>query len=724
MLSSTSFSPSLFISQVHSSVPTEHLLRGLDLLSESIDNKSAALKILVESNFERFVRAKATIDNVYKEMRDHGTEPGSPSKSRHTSRPSNSLRSASNSLLPGDKRAPNDKKKNALLKESEYGTLGIKAALKDATAKAEEVWGPALGGREREEALKSVMASIEQNRHIFEAGAALEDAIKRRDYEALAEQYTNVQTLAKDAKTVADRARDNRVELSDAQVYQIVLTGRIWMDAKERIEEFKRNTWKKLANAHVSTKSMAPDNKQEEFMEMISILLQLGVDDNPVVIWLYSRYDYLRNKISRRSDRIRLELEVQRRKLASVNRPSSKTLASYLRIAADKKQKSLENEMDSSSVVQFWGREVSALNSLLSTKGGLLGEITEYWETTLSFIEGMRQRSLPIGIDGSSRKHHRLSREIVKDLQEGAADLFSLLREKVHGLFVEPPLDDVTSLFSPPAQTPKTPHSASLLSPRTPTVFSFDPKDIPPLAPPTPASEQFDKFAFWPPQSNSLSGSTYLSKANNIIASAAAELASVDLIKQDSRLLQQFRTLVGDVRERSISAVCIAWVADSENCRELEDWTRSPDSPDLTNMPARFNAFETALLTNLQRIMYVPDAAAANGSGSGDVVTQPTRGQNEVVQRGFRNSMYKAFNEMMEHAKRPAAERGGDIDEMVDLTIPATRDIGGKSTGGGGVTRESIDVSSSVSSPHASAFTIFGESAFHRSLRFYVVFDE
>ena len=74
MLSSTSFSPAMFLSQVHQDATTEDLLRGLDHLSQSIEQKSASLKVLVESNFEKFVKAKATIDNVYTEMRTQEEE--------------------------------------------------------------------------------------------------------------------------------------------------------------------------------------------------------------------------------------------------------------------------------------------------------------------------------------------------------------------------------------------------------------------------------------------------------------------------------------------------------------------------------------------------------------------------------------------------------------------------------------------------------------------------
>ena len=136
---------------MHARADTQSLLMGLDTLSRSIDQKSASLKVLVESNFERFVRAKATIDNVYKEMKWRGADPNPPrarGHSRHASR--NSFRSSSGAMGLSSPLTPqaDSKRKNALVKESEYGVIGIKTPLLDVSAKAEDVWGPALGGRE------------------------------------------------------------------------------------------------------------------------------------------------------------------------------------------------------------------------------------------------------------------------------------------------------------------------------------------------------------------------------------------------------------------------------------------------------------------------------------------------------------------------------------------------------------------------------------------------
>jgi len=151
LLSSTTFSPSLYLSEVHKTASTQELLEGLDFLSRSIEEKSASLKILVESNFERFVRAKATIDNVYSEMRQDGSE--SAVEAAKPDRSSKMFgRGISSRNVSGATKTPLTSRggKNALIKESEYGLAGIKAPLTDATTKAEEIctrfWWEAAGG--------------------------------------------------------------------------------------------------------------------------------------------------------------------------------------------------------------------------------------------------------------------------------------------------------------------------------------------------------------------------------------------------------------------------------------------------------------------------------------------------------------------------------------------------------------------------------------------------
>lgn len=681
MLSSTTFSPSLYLSQVQSSASTQELLQGLDFLSRSIDQKSASLKVLVESNFERFVRAKTTIDNVYAEMRNQGAvaEGGrSPTHSRVTSRSSNNAHFR-NVSGQGMKRpttsAGGDKKKNALTKDSEYGVQGIKAPLIEATTKAEEIWGPALGGREKEGNLQMIVESVERNEGVFRVGKMLNEAIKKKDFEGLIEEYTKAKKYMEDVKQLAENAESHRSALTDSQVHQIVITGRMWSGVEEKIDLFKRDIWRSLTNSHLSqaTLSDAAKGSSDDHMALISILLELGTDDNPIWVWLLSRYDYLKSKINATFERSRVEIEVLRRRLANADATDARIAAGFLRSSTTRDGDDYAKDLDTAPVLELWDLIYNSMNILLAVPGGILGELLEFWDKAQVFIDGKVQKTLPIGIDGRSRKHHRLSADGVKDLQNGAAELVEMLQDYVCSFFADPPTEDLSALFSPSSpspDTPKTPHSASL-SPyaHQDSRFQFDDHNPPPASPKR--GEDFENFAFWPPHANSLSGTHYLEKLLNLTGQAASEMLAMRPVASGTQLPEKLRAMVNNARERSVRAACSAWNRDAELCKRFEDWSRTSDQSDLTNMPTRFSTFENHVLTGMQKIMYIPEVANAKTASVG-VVSPPPSKLVQMVRSQFVTSLYKALSGMVENAERSTLQEdagegagGGEIDVPV-----------------------------------------------------------
>lgn len=702
LLSSTTFSPTMFLAQVHNTASTESLLHGLDNLSRSIEMKSASLKILVESNFERFVRAKATIDNVYTEMRNHGSTPDDLSSdissrrshSRHVSKASGHFRQTSNANLPNTfKPLPSDKKKNALTKESEYGVLGIKAPLTEALVKAQEVWGPALGGKEREESLKAVLSLLEKNRDLFELAPSIQESLKLKDYENLVEQYTKARRLADEAQSLADTAVQYGRELTDSQVQTIIVTARMWGDVSQQVEIFKREVWRRLAGTHFTQKPIVEDGKPMAHMQLINILLELGVEDNPIWVWLLSRYDYLKNKITECAERFKLEVELVRRRIADREKPSAKMLGAYLRAIDDKSQNTRPEGIDSPIVIELWEHLVMSVNGILAVPGGLLGEILEFWSTAQSFIDGQAQSSLPRGIGGQSVKHHKLSSDGISDLRNGAIELVNITREAILSFFLEPPIDDLSGLLSPlsPAvDTPLSPVSLSgSLSPR----FKVDATH--PVPPSPKSGESWEKFAFWPPHATSLSGVHYLGLIVDIVATAAGEMATSAIIADAGRSTEPLKSLVGGIRERCVQAVCVAWKNDAEYCKLLEDWTRSRERRDITNMPARFSAFEKYILNGMQKIVFMTEArtrSSAQKSVLADIIVPPSQKLLQMVRSQFVTSLYKSLSGMVENAEKAktlALERTGIDGEGEILVNPAA----------GADPMRSIDPTNKVCSP-------------------------
>lgn len=653
------------------------------------------MKVLVESNFERFVKAKATIDNVYEEMRNQGREPEptSPKRphSRHASK-SGHLRQTSGALTPGFSPSTQaERKKNALVKESEYGVTGIKAPLSEAAVKAEEVWGPALGGREKEETLKAVLTTVERHREIFELGPSIRDSIKRKDNDALVEDFRKARRHAEEARIIAEKAVRQQGNLTDAEIHQIIVTARMWSDTESQIADFKREVWKRLSETHSSRQpGDTAEDKPDEHMDLIGVLLELGVDDNPIWVWLLSRYDYLKQKIIRVTERSRVEVELLRRRLGNSPKPTLQQMASYLRAAESLERPGSTVKMDSPKVLEFWDHLYATMNALLSQQGGLLGEVIEYWETAQSFIDGKAQRKLPTGIDGSSQKHHRLASDGIRDLQSGTMEIIGLIKDHVLSFFSDAPIEDISMLFSPIPLTPNTPITApsSALTPRSATRFKFDPNDIPPPSPRT--GESWEQFAFWPPHANALSGVHYLSKMLVLVGTAASEMATLSVLRNTSRSSDDLKLLVTGVREHCVRAICAAWNNDSENCRMLEDWTRSTERRGLTNMPSRFMALESVILANLQKICYVSEAT--NKSGSPDVVVPPPSKLLQSIRTQFVASLFKALSGVVENAEKLRTLENNTYANPQDaITIPS------RGTTESGFSVSNIDASNRVS---------------------------
>lgn len=662
LLSSTTFSPSLFLSQVHSTASTQSLLNGLDTLSQSIDQKSASLKLLVESNFERFVRAKATIDNVYTEMKYRGIEPTPPPRarphSRHASR--NSFRASSGNQTSMAIPVPDARKKNALTKESEYGVMGIKTPLLDVSAKAEEVWGPALGGREKEDSMVVMTATAERYKEMHEVGTTIAEAIKRKDHEVIVEEYTKAKRFAEEARRLAETLGSSSIP-TDSQIYQILLAGRVWSDVEQQIRDFKEDVSRRLSSVqNVSSRAVATmGGPQDQHMELISILLELGVEKNPIWIWLEDRYDYLKNKIQVTSDRSKMSIEIMRRRLANGEKPTTQIIASHLRSLGRQTAEDKPTSIDSAEITELWEQMHSYLKDMLSAQG-ILGEVVEFWQTIQSFINGTAQKSLPIGMNGQSKRHHRLTDAEIGNLQDWTLELVDMLREGIFSFFAGPPPDDLSALYSPMPPTPISPAMngngsltpSALRDPR----FNYDLNNLPPPSPKR--GEAWEKYAFWPPWSNSLSGVHYLGKLLVLIGSGASEMASIPpVINGDGSAKDGLKCLVGEARERCVMAVSAAWNKDAENIKLLEDWRRSPEKRDLTRMPAYFGDFESAILTGMQKILYISEAKLK--ANTTDIVFPPPPKLLTIVRSQFVTTLYKSLSGMVENAEK-AIKRAED----------------------------------------------------------------
>lgn len=576
----------------------------MNLLSSSIAQKSGSLKLLVESNFDRFVAAKGTIEGVYKEMK-------------------------ANSFL--------DKEK-----ESEYGVGKIRSYLNEAESKADDVFGPVMKGRGREDELRTLLSVVERHRDILEMPGLLADCIKRKDYESLIDEYQKARKALMDSRALVPTEPESMsTNIKEEHIHQLIIAEKMWIEVTFAIEDFKRETWKKLVECKTE------DNMH---MELIGILLELGVDDNPIWVWLLSRYEYLKNRITTVFERSRIEIEVLRRKVSTAPPPSPKAIAHHLRSPTRRIQPDSQKSLDTSRTISLWELILASLTTLLDPTTGMLSELLNFWKTAQSFIDN--ENLLPVGIDDQSRKHHRLDDANVRMLREGAVEIIALIRDCMIAFFQDPPVDDVSDMYSP---VPPTPNGGG---PQLPDILKAKVPQV---------KEGEEGYAFFPPGANSLGGVHFMGKVMVLVGNAAVAMAEMAGKLGKEGVAEKLKVMVSGGRERAVVAVCSAWLKDAQNCKVLEDWTRAVDNRDVTKMPGLFLAFEREIIGGMQGMVYL-DKVKNSNSG---VIPPPSMKLLTHVRNQFVRSLYKSLHGMVENAKQPLEVDGKD-EEMDGLASPVT----------------------------------------------------
>lgn len=287
----------------------------------------------------------------------------------------------------------------------------------------------------------------------------------------------------------------------------------------------------------------------------------------------------------------------------------------------------------------------------------MLSELLNFWKTAQSFIDS--ENLLPVGIDDQSRKHHRLEDANVRMLREGAVEIVGLIRDCMIAFFQEPPVDDVSNIYSP---VPTTPGGAN-------GDESFPTSQLPNIlkAKVPQQKEGEEGYAFFPPGANSLSGVHFMGKIMVLVGNAAVAMADMAGKLGKEGVADKLKVMVSGGRERAIVAVCSAWLKDAQNCRVLEDWTRAVDNRDVTKMPGLFLAFEREIIGGMQGMVYL-DKVKNSNSG---VIPPPSMKLLTHVRGQFVRSLYKSLQGMVENAKQPV-EIEERSEEMDGLASPVT----------------------------------------------------
>ncbi|KAG0038947.1 hypothetical protein BGZ82_010243 [Podila clonocystis] len=247
LISSTqkSFNPQRYLYAVHADTSYDDLVQGVDNLKHSIDQRSSALKVLVQNNFDRFVSAKNVIDSVYDDM-----------------------------------------KEKTLNEAQDYGTHRLNTILRESYGKAHEVINPVLERREKIEKLRSTVGLLEPYRLFFNLPNTLQESIKQGKYQLAARDYNKGKVLLAQAfpnsngSDAASTASGSTLIETKRRVFD-----RVWSEVERIVARLRMDLESQLEE---------PWRGMEEHERNIKLLFELDTTTDPVWHCLSSQYRWIK----------------------------------------------------------------------------------------------------------------------------------------------------------------------------------------------------------------------------------------------------------------------------------------------------------------------------------------------------------------------------------------------------------------------------------------------
>ncbi|KAF9386015.1 hypothetical protein CPB97_004204 [Podila verticillata] len=339
-----SFNSQRYLYAVHADTSYDDLVKGVDNLKHSIDQRSSALKVLVQNNFDRFVSAKNVIDSVYDDM-----------------------------------------KEKTLNEAQDYGTNRLNTILRESYGKAHEVINPVLERREKIEKLRSTVGLLEPYRLFFNLPNTLQESIKQGKYQLAARDYNKGKVLLAQAfPTSSDAASTNSSQSTLIETKRRVFD-KVWSEVERIVAQLRTDLESQLEE---------PWRGMEEHERNIKLLFELDTTTDPVWHCLSSQYRWIKKIMAESYDEQALIVEEFRKTdeeiLQNQNMNPAERLALFKQILGALKSSEFENMFAKEPEVKFWIALTTGVKTLSEL---LLRLLPDFWKLAVAFMDGKIQKA-------------------------------------------------------------------------------------------------------------------------------------------------------------------------------------------------------------------------------------------------------------------------------------------------------------------------------------------
>lgn len=551
LINCKSFNVKAFLRDVHNTDSFEQLSSSLDNLDKTLEGQSEELKELVQSNFTRYVRIKNRLDQIYEQF---------------------SEKSNKDALNDNENQLDVDRLSDKVDESITATTLKLKPVLKTSKRMA---------------SYQSTKAFIEENRKIFDAPKALRQCSEKNDYAGLMIEYSKAQELYRELIQGFNLDVDVNGEPKVP-----VMAKKIWGAVEQIIDEYRQQTWDCLLRSE-------KEQTQQTFLPLISKLLDLQVDENPITLWIETKLDDFEKQVTDVSTQSLPKLVYAQRTIIQNSTDSEDNSAvvkgvdlTYYLSISQVLQENHSRSNDSSAmqtsqgltdapiVVESWLVYLRYVKSL----EGICSKFIEFWEHVQKFLDGTYQASLI----NDKKKDNILVGD--SNIIDGHRDFLQL--EEAQKRQVRERGDHFVNLFLEKLLSFFQSSQESLSRAEAIQKEVGSPED----------------YGFIPPNANGLSCLRYLPKMVEPLLKSITELAQLGV---SSKTIDSSRMLASVLINRCVGAIACAKLRDISNLYKLEDWAVYENVTDnqrneygITQFPEIIRLFQTHCIKTTRDLLF------------------------------------------------------------------------------------------------------------------------
>ncbi|KAG0222103.1 hypothetical protein BGX31_009344 [Mortierella sp. GBA43] len=352
LISSTqkSFSSQRYLFAVHAGTSYDELCVGVDQLKASMQQRSSALKVLVQNNFDRFVSAKNVIDSVYDDM-----------------------------------------KEKTLNEAQDWGTHRLNAILRESYGKAHEVINPLLERREKIDKLRSTVGLLEPYRLFFNLPNTLQESIKQGKYQQASRDYNKGKVLLAQAfppTTPSGTNGDSTSTQSHSSSSNLIETKRrvfekVWSEVERIVAKLR---------ADLESQLEEPWRGMEEHERNIRLLFDLDTTTDPVWHCLSSQFRWIKKIMAESYEEQTVLVEGLRKSeeyIHCLNLTMSGRTELFKQILGAVNSSEFENMFAKEPEVKVWLAIYAGVKTLSEL---LLRLLPDFWKLATAYMEGKIQK--------------------------------------------------------------------------------------------------------------------------------------------------------------------------------------------------------------------------------------------------------------------------------------------------------------------------------------------